>query len=188
MTARGARKGPAAMRLSQQPGEVIDRTRELRFSWNGREYPAYQGDTIISALAAAGERVFSRSLKYHRPRGLLTATFHDPGCMVQVGDEPNVRGAHRLVSDGMQVCSQNTWPSLRFDAKGVNRLAGRFLTAGFYYKTFMRPRSLWPAYEAVLRRLPRRERGLAYCSSRRTISSAATCAGAARPTSRRSAG
>ena len=152
MTARGARKGPAAMRLSQQPGEVIDRTRELRFSWNGREYPAYQGDTIISALAAAGERVFSRSLKYHRPRGLLTATFHDPGCMVQVGDEPNVRGAHRLVSDGMQVCSQNTWPSLRFDAKGVNRLAGRFLTAGFYYKTFMRPRSLWPAYEAVLRR------------------------------------
>src|SRR6266571_3258000 len=156
MTGGGAQRpepaGAAAMRLAPQPGEVIDRASELRFSWNGREYPAYQGDTIISALAAAGERVFSRSLKYHRPRGLLTATFHDPGCMVQVGDEPNVRGAHRLVSDGMQVCSQNTWPSLRFDAKGVNRLAGRFLTAGFYYKTFMRPQFLWPAYEAVLRR------------------------------------
>src|SRR6266571_4881367 len=156
MTGGGAQRpepaGAAAMRLAPQPGEVIDRASELRFSWNGRQYPAYRGDTIVSALAAAGERVFSRSLKYHRPRGLLTAGYHDPGCMVQVGDEPNVRGAHRLVSDGMLVSSQNTWPSLRLDAKGVNRLAGRFLTAGFYYKTFMRPRALWPAYEAVLRR------------------------------------
>ena len=140
------------MRLSRQPGEVIDRTKELSFSWNGREYRAYQGDTIISALAAAGERVFSRSMKYHRPRGMLTASFHDPGCMVQVGDEPNVRGAHRLVTDGMVVRSQNTWPSLRFDAKAANRLGSRFLTAGFYYKTFMQPRVLWPAYESVLRR------------------------------------
>jgi sarcosine oxidase subunit alpha len=96
--------------------------------------------------------VFSRSLKYHRPRGVLTASFHDPGCMVQVGDEPNVRAAHRLVSGGMAVTSQNTWPSLRFDARAVNRFAGRFLTAGFYYKTFMRPRFLWPAYESALRR------------------------------------
>jgi sarcosine oxidase, subunit alpha len=141
-----------AMRLPSQPGEVIDRARELSFTWNGREFAAYEGDTIVSALAAAGERVFSRSMKYHRPRGLLTCSFHDPGCMMQVGDEPNVRGAHRLVADGIAVTSQNTWPSLRFDAKAVNRFAGRFLTAGFYYKTFMRPQALWPAYEAVLRR------------------------------------
>jgi sarcosine oxidase subunit alpha len=140
------------MRLPPQPGEVIDRARKLSFTWNGREFAAYQGDTIVSALAAAGERVFSRSMKYHRPRGLLTASFHDPGCMVQVGDEPNVRGAHRLVAGGMAVTSQNAWPSLRLDAKAANRFAGRFLTAGFYYKTFMRPQALWPAYESVLRR------------------------------------
>ena len=139
-------------RLPRQPGEVIDRAGSLSFSWNGRAYQAYPGDTIVSALAAAGERVFSRSLKYRRPRGLLTASFHDPGCMVQVGDEPNVRGAHRLVTDGMTVTAQSVWPSLRVDAKAANRLAGRFLTAGFYYKTFMRPRPLWPAYQAVLRR------------------------------------
>jgi sarcosine oxidase, subunit alpha len=142
----------AAMRLGPQPGEVIDRAAGLTFTWNGRTFPGYAGDTIVSALAAAGERVFSRSMKYHRPRGLLTASFHDPGCMVQVGDEPNVRGAHRLVTDGMTVTSQNTWPSLRFDVKGANRFAGRFLGAGFYYKTFMRPQALWPAYESVLRR------------------------------------
>src|SRR5215471_17646610 len=140
------------MRLPPQPGEVINRGEPLEFTWNGRPVRGYAGDSIVSALAAAGERVFSRSLKYHRPRGLLSASFHDPGCMVQVGDEPNVRGAHRLVAGGMAVTSQNTWPSLRLDAKAVNRLAGRFLTAGFYYKTFMRPRFAWPAYESVLRR------------------------------------
>jgi sarcosine oxidase subunit alpha len=142
----------AAMRLGPQPGEVIDRDRTVEFSWNGRPATGLQGDTIVSALAAAGERVFSRSMKYHRPRGVLTASFHDPGCMVQVGDEPNVRGAHRLLADGMIITSQNTWPSLRFDVKAVNQLAAPVLTAGFYYKTFMRPRSLWPAYEGVLRR------------------------------------
>lgn len=139
-------------RLERRPGEVIDRTRPLRFTFNGTTYPAYEGDTIASALAAAGVRMMSRSFKYHRPRGLLTADYVDPGCVVQVDDEPNVRGGHRLVRDGMRVSSQNTWPSLRFDAKSVNGLAKRFLSAGFYYKTFMKPRFLWPAYERVLQR------------------------------------
>ncbi len=142
----------SVMRIGPQPGEVIDRGKALTFTWNGRPVRGYPGDTIVSALAAAGERVFSRSMKYHRPRGLLTASFHDPGCMVQVGDEPNVRGAHRLVTDGMAVTAQNAWPSLKFDVKAANRFAGRFLGAGFYYKTFMQPQALWPAYESVLRR------------------------------------
>src|SRR5690349_10871638 len=140
------------LRLEPQPGEVIDRNAPLTFRWNGRTVPAYQGDTIISALAAAGERVFSRSFKYHRPRGLLTGSYLDPGCTMQVGDEPNVRGAHRLVAEGMDVRSQNTWPSLRFDVKAANQLAGAFLPAGFYYKTFIKPQRLWPAYSSVLRR------------------------------------
>src|SRR5258708_11833544 len=113
------------MRLGPQPGEVIDRAAELTFTWNGRACSAYPGDTIISALAAAGERVFSRSMKYHRPRGLLTASYHDPGCLVQVGDEPNVRAAHRLAGQGMAVRSQNTRPSLRFHLQAANRLPGR---------------------------------------------------------------
>src|SRR5260370_7971398 len=115
------------MRLAAQRGEVIDRASELTFSWNGRPYSAYAGDTIVSALAAAGERVFSRSMKYHRPRGLLTASYHDPGCMVQAGDDPNVRAAPRLVTDGMAVTSQDTWPSLQFDAMPPHRPPRRFL-------------------------------------------------------------
>ncbi|MBA2774138.1 MAG: (2Fe-2S)-binding protein [Nocardioidaceae bacterium] len=141
-----------SMRLERQPDEVIDRDAPLTFTWNGRTFPAYAGDTIASALAACGVRVFSRSFKYHRPRGLLTASYLDPGCMVQVDDEPNVRGAHRLVEPGMRVSSQDTWPSLEVDVKAANQLVGRFLSAGFYYKTFMGPSRLWPAYEKVLER------------------------------------
>jgi sarcosine oxidase subunit alpha len=141
-----------SMRLDLQPGEVIDRGRRFRFTWNGEAYPAYGGDTIVSALAACGERTFSRSFKYHRPRGLLSASFLDPGCMVQVGDEPNVRGAHRRVEPGMVVSPQNVWPSLRFDVKSANGAFGRFLSAGFYYKTFIKPRRLWPTYRRILRR------------------------------------
>ncbi|MDI3329189.1 MAG: 2Fe-2S iron-sulfur cluster-binding protein [Micrococcus sp.] len=138
-------------RLTPQDGEVIDRTRTLQFTWNGRAHTGFEGDTIVSALAAAGERMLSRSFKYHRPRGLLTATMHDPGAILQVDDEPNVRAAHRLLREGMRVSSQNTWPSLHLDVKAVNQLIGRFLAPGFYYKTFMEPQSLWPVYERVLR-------------------------------------
>jgi sarcosine oxidase subunit alpha len=144
--------GAMVQRLGPQPGEVIDRGKPFVFTWNGRVYPAYAGDTIVSALAACGERVFSRSFKYHRPRGVLTADFLDPGCMLQVGDEPNVRGAHRLVQPGMDVRAQNVWPSLRVDLRSANGAIGRFLSAGFYYKTFIKPQRVWPAYESVLRR------------------------------------
>ena len=138
-------------RIPAQPGEVIDRTQTVSFRWNGKSFTGHPGDTIVSALTASGERIFSRSYKYHRPRGVLTADYHDPGTLLQVGDEPNVRAAHRLLQDGMQVSSQNTWPSLKFDVKSINRLGGRFLTSGFYYKTFMKPQFLRPFYERTLR-------------------------------------
>lgn len=139
-------------RLGPQAGEVIDRGAPLRFTWDGQDFEAYRGDTIVSGLLAAGVKVFSRSFKYHRARGVLSASFLDPGCTVQVGDEPNVRGAHRRLEPGMDVRPQNVWPSLRYDAKSANQLVGRFLGAGFYYKTFIKPERLWPAYEQVLKR------------------------------------
>jgi sarcosine oxidase, subunit alpha len=120
----------SAFRLDAQPREVLDRTRGLSFSWDGRPYEGLAGDTIASALAANGVRVLSRSFKYHRPRGLLTASYHDPGAIVQVGAEPNVRAAHRRLVDGMVVTPQNAWPSLRFDVKAVKGIIGRFLPPG----------------------------------------------------------
>jgi sarcosine oxidase, subunit alpha len=131
---------------------VLDRSTSLWFTWGRRLYRGFRGDTIASALAASGERVFSRSFKYHRPRGLLTATFHDPNCIVQVDDEPNVRAAHRRLRPGMAVKAQNAWPSLGFDVGAANATVSRFIGAGFYYKTFMKPERLWPSYERVLQR------------------------------------
>ena len=137
-------------RLPLQSGEVIDRSRPVEFTWNGRPMSGFEGDTIASALVAGGVRVVSRSMKYRRPRGYLTNDFWDPNGLVQVGDDPNVRSAHRLIEPGMQVEAQNVWPSLDHDLRSVTGLASRLLTAGFYYKTFMRPQWLWPTYEKVL--------------------------------------
>jgi sarcosine oxidase subunit alpha len=137
-------------RLPAQPGEVIDRSAPVRFTWNGKSLSGLAGDTIASALMANGVSVVSRSMKYHRPRGYLTADFWDPNGFVQVGDDPNVRSGHRLIESGMTVDPQNVWPSLDYDVKAANGLVGRFLSAGFYYKTFIRPQRLWPTFEKVL--------------------------------------
>lgn len=142
----------SGFRARPQPGEVIDRTRMIDFEWNRQPFRGYEGDTIASALVASGEMVFSRSFKYHRPRGVLTSTYHDPNLMVQVGDDPNARAGHKQIEPGMVVEPQNVWPTLDFDVKASNRLVSRFLSPGFYYKTFMAPRPLWPAYQRVLAR------------------------------------
>jgi len=153
VTAALSRRRPVtAARVGPQAGEVIDRSAPLTFTFEGRSYTGLAGDTISSALLASGVRVLSRSFKYHRPRGVMTASFLDPGCTVQVGDEPNVRGSHRRLAAGMEVSAQNVWPSLNLDVKTGNQAVGRFLTSGFYYKTFIKPQRLWPSYQKILAR------------------------------------
>ena len=146
----GHNRGPN--RLPAQAGEVLDRSTSVRFSFNGKDYSAHPGDTIASALTAAGVQVLSRSFKYHRPRGLLCCSGHCPNCLVQVGDEPNVRACQQPVEEGMEVQAQNVWPSLDNDLMSMNQLFSRFMPVGFYYKTFIHPQSLWPFYEGMLRR------------------------------------
>ena len=141
----------AGNRLGAQPGEIIDRSRTFSFTFDGRSYTAHPGDSVASALAAGGVRVFSRSFKYHRPRGLLCCAGQCPNCLVQVGDEPNVRACTRPAEAGMAVTHQNAWPSLDADLMSLTELGDRFLPVGFYYKTFIHPRAFWPLYETFLR-------------------------------------
>ena len=138
-------------RIDPRPGEVLDRGRSLRFRFGGRQYSGCAGDTIASALAAAGVSLFSHSFKYHRPRGLLCCAGHCPNCLVQVGSEPNVRACTRPLEEDMAVWPQNVWPSLKLDLMALTERLSRFLPAGFYYKTFIRPKWLWPLYDRVLR-------------------------------------
>ena len=114
-------------RLPAPLGDVIDRSSVISFTWNGKKLQGFEGDTIASALLANGEHILGRSMKYHRPRGVLTADFWDPNTTVQVDDEPNVRASHRKLADGMAVSAQNVWPSLKFDVKAANGLVGRYV-------------------------------------------------------------
>ena len=139
-------------RTDPAPGERIDRGRTLRFTFDGESLDGHDGDTIASALAATGITVLSRSFKYHRPRGLLCCSGACPNCLVQVEKEPNVRACVRRLEEGMRVRSQNAWPSLKRDLLSWFGKAGRFMPVGFYYKTFMRPASMWPFFERILRR------------------------------------
>ena len=139
-------------RLPEQRGERIDRATEISFSFDGKQVSAHEGDTIGSALFAAGQRTFSRSFKYHRKRGLMCCAGQCPNCLVQVDDAPGVRACTEPVREGMQVTHMNASPSLDMDVmRATDLFGGPFTPPGFYYKTFIRPRRLWPLYEKVLR-------------------------------------
>lgn len=141
----------AHFRQSGPRESLVDPHQSFSFTFDGQAVDAHPGDTIGSALARAGVRAISRSFKYHRRRGLLCCAGHCPNCLVQVGDEPSVRACTRAVEPGMNVEVQNAWPSLERDVMALTAWGDRFLPVGFYYKTFIRPRLLWPVYEWVLR-------------------------------------
>ncbi len=132
-------------------GLLIDRTKPLSFTFDGRLFNGYQGDTIASALYGAGQVLLSRSFKYHRPRGALTMNGLDANTLVQVADEPNVRADLHPVSPGLAVKSINRLGSLERDAFSVLDYFGRFLPVGFYYKTFFRPAGAWKYFERPIR-------------------------------------
>ncbi|MBL4916030.1 sarcosine oxidase subunit alpha family protein [Szabonella alba] len=136
---------------------LIDRNRALRFRFDGRDYAGHPGDTLASALLANGVRLVGRSFKYHRPRGIWSAGSEEPNALVEIIEDrqqtPNVRATMQELFEGLEAKSQNRWPSLKHDLLAVNDLAAPFLSAGFYYKTFMWPRAFWERlYEPVIRR------------------------------------
>jgi sarcosine oxidase subunit alpha len=140
------------MRLERQPRERIDRGETLRFRLGPWELEGYRGDTIGSALFASGRRVFSRSFKYHRPRGLLCCSGQCPNCMMTVDSVPNVRVCVEPLREGAVVTPQNVLGKLDFDLMSVvDKLGGPFTPVGFYYRTMIRPRKAWPLYEKFLR-------------------------------------
>ena len=140
------------MRLEPRSGERIDRSKPVSFSFAGWKVAGFEGDTLGSAAFAAGKRVFSRSFKYHRPRGLLCCSGHCPNCLMTVDGVPNVRVCTEPIREGAVVEGQNVRWSLDFDFMSVtDKVGGPFTPVGFYYRTFIRPRRLWPFYEKFLR-------------------------------------
>lgn len=137
-------------------GGQIDRSQTLAFSWNGKTLQGYQGDTLASALLANNVKLVGRSFKYHRPRGIFSAGSEEPNALVQLRkgafQEPNTRATVAELFEGLEATSQNHKGSLQYDLLAMNDLLSPFLSAGFYYKTFMWPKAFWEKiYEPFIR-------------------------------------
>jgi len=136
-------------------GGRVNRAIPLTFTFNGRTYQGFQGDTLASALLANGVHFVARSFKYHRPRGIMTAGVEEPNAVVQLEagpySVPNARATEVELYQGLVASSVNAEPSLENDRYAINQKFSRFLPAGFYYKTFMWPRKMWPKYEEKIR-------------------------------------
>jgi sarcosine oxidase subunit alpha len=138
-------------------GGRIDRSQPVEFAFDGKKLHGFRGDTLASALLANDIALVGRSFKYHRPRGIISAGPEEPNALVTLGSggrrEPNLPATTLELADGMSAESQNRWPSLGFDIQSVNGLFSPFLSAGFYYKTFMGPtRRAWKFYEHFIRK------------------------------------
>jgi sarcosine oxidase subunit alpha len=136
-------------------GGRIDRTRPINFKFNGYDYQGYAGDTVASALLANGVHLVGRSFKYHRPRGIVSAGAEEPNALLQLYEGartvPNVRATQQELHEGLVATSVNCYPSVEFDVSAVNQVFAKLFPAGFYYKTFMKPASMWPTYERIIR-------------------------------------
>ena len=139
-------------------GGLVDREqRRSTFSFDGKAFTGLQGDTLASALIANGVHLMGRSFKYHRPRGVISAGASEPNALVELREggrkEANTRATMIELYDGLTAQSQNRWPSLDFDVGAVTSLASSIFVAGFYYKTFMWPKSFWEKiYEPLIRK------------------------------------
>src|SRR5258708_376774 len=147
---RGAGMRP---RLPQMPDEWIDRSTALDFEFETERFQGFVGDTVTSALSAAGVSALGRSFKYHRLRGVLSMANHDVNVLLQDGGRPNLRGDVAPLRKGMRVAAVNTFGGVKFDrARILDRLSA-VLPVGFYYKAFHSPKSLFPFWERLFRRI-----------------------------------
>jgi heterotetrameric sarcosine oxidase alpha subunit len=142
--------------INRLSGGQINTGEVHNFKFDGKTYTGHAGDTLASALLANGVRLMGRSFKYHRPRGVLTAGSEEPNALVELRDgarqEPNTRATTTELYDGLLAKSQNRLGSLKFDLLSINDRFSNFLTAGFYYKTFMWPAAFWEkVYEPIIR-------------------------------------
>lgn len=140
-------------RLAAPAGRWIDRDRSFLFRFNGQSIPAFEGDTVASALLAAGVTTVARSVKLHRPRGVFSAGVEEPTALLDIGTgairTPNTRATDVAASPGLAACTGNAWPSLGWDLAAINDRLSALLPAGFYYKTFMWPH--WHWFEPAIR-------------------------------------
>ena len=138
-------------------GRLINRAKAVNFTFNGKVFNGFEGDTLAASLLANDQMLIGRSFKYHRPRGVVASGGEEPNALINLGVEghfePNARATTTETFNGLTAESQNHFPSLEFDIGAINSKLARFLPAGFYYKMFIHPRSFWKhVYEPIIRK------------------------------------
>ncbi len=141
-----------SLRNIYKAGEWINRAKEIKFTFEDEAFTAFEGDTISSALWAAGQKVLGRSFKYHRPRGVLSFANHDVNILMTDGLNTNIRADVVEVKDGMKLFAVNTIGGVKKDKNRIVDSISPLLPVGFYYKAFHTPRKLFPFWEGVIRR------------------------------------
>ena len=131
-------------RLQDLPTLRIEPSEHRSLAYKGKSFQGLAGATIATALFANGIRVFSRSLKYHRPRGLYSLDGECSNTCMEVDGIPNVRTETILLKDGMRVKAQNVKGSADFDWMAFMDKLDWAMPAGFYYKTMHKPAAIWP--------------------------------------------
>jgi sarcosine oxidase subunit alpha len=131
-------------RLQKLPTFRIDAAQTIAFRYKNKTFEGLSGDTVATALYANGIRIFSRSLKYHRPRGLYSLDGECSNTCMQVNGIPNVRTENTLLEDGMRVKAQNVKGTPETDLMGFMDKLDWAMPAGFYYRTMHKPARIWP--------------------------------------------
>lgn len=131
----------------------IESDKKINFIWQGRPISGLAGDTVATALFASGVRIFSRSLKYHRPRGLYSLDGESANTLVNIDGECNAGAEQVLIRQGMRVTAQNYKGSLEKDWLGFIDAFDRLMPAGFYYHWFHKPYRLWPWFSNQIRQM-----------------------------------
>jgi sarcosine oxidase, subunit alpha len=141
------------MRISPTEFEIIDRNCPINFTFEGKKYQGFAGDTISSALLANGVKILGRSFKYHRPRSILSFANHDANIIMQNRGEintPNIRADVTLLEENMSLWPVNVFGALKNDKAAILGRFSKFLPVGFYYKAF-HTKALFPYWEKMFR-------------------------------------
>ena len=141
----------SAFRLPE--GGAVDRGQTLAFTFDGRPFVGFAGDSIASALIANGVRVVGRSFKYHRPRGVWGAWTEEPNAIVDATRSgrttPNLRATTEALENDLAVRAVNASPTAAEDRVALIDKFSALMPSGFYYKTFLWPR--WETFEPTIR-------------------------------------
>ncbi|MEH6575507.1 MAG: 2Fe-2S iron-sulfur cluster-binding protein [Amphritea sp.] len=148
----------STQRLKAPMGLLIDRNKQVNFSFDGKQYQGFAGDSIASALVANDRWLMSRSFKYHRPRGPLTMAGQDANTLIQLDQEPNVLADRELIAEGIKVSGQNCNGSLDHDRDAMLGHFSRFMPVGFYYRSFFKvpffkKKDSWKLWEPMIRKM-----------------------------------